>query len=230
MSKIPDQRPVWERKHSAGEHEALRHSPSPLAGLAEPLFPRHSRILELGCGVGRDAIFFASKGHTVIATDGSPTVIQQDKAHFPNRGIEFEVLDMQEPLPFLASSFDVIYANLSLHYYTHEKTREIVEEIAKKLKPRGVLAFACKSVDDFHHGNGEEVEKDVFVSPKGHVRHLFSIDYTKDLLAGLFTIEHLDTVEEEYNGEKSNILRCVAKIGTNYADRTTPSLASTDTT
>lgn len=219
MSRIPDQGAVWERKHSAGEHEGLRHSPSPLAKLAAPKLPQHSKILELGCGVGRDAIFFAKGGHSVIATDSSPTVIRQDRHHFSDLGIEFTVLDMQAPLPYPAESFDVIYANLSLHYYSHQKTREIIEEIADKLKSNGVLVFACKSVDDFHHGKGEEVEENVFVSPKGHVRHLFSTPYAKELLTGLFLIEYLDTVEEEYNGEKSNILRCIAKKPGNNGDK-----------
>lgn len=208
---IPDQKPVWDRKHSTGEHEDLRHTPSPLAKLVEPKFPRRAYILDLGCGVGRDAVFFAKKGHKVIATDVSEIAIEQDKQHFLDSGVEFGVLDMREPLPYPAESFDVVYANLSLHYYSHKVTREIVERIAKVLKKNGILVFACKSVDDFHHGNGTEVEKDIFVSPKGHVRHLFSVPYTKQLLQGLYDIDFLDVVEEEYNGEKSNLVRCVTK-------------------
>lgn len=211
MSKIPDQKPVWERKHSAGEHENLRYTPSPFSKIAEPKFPRAAAILELGCGVGRDAVFFAQHGHKVIATDSSETVIEQDLHHFPDAGVEFRVLDMREPLPYPAESFDVVYSNLALHYYSHQQTKEIVKEIFRKLTTGGLLAFACKSVDDFHHGNGEEVEKDVFVSSKGHVRHLFSIPYVKKLLDGLYDIEYLDTIEEEYNGERSNILRCIAR-------------------
>ncbi len=211
MSKIPDQKLVWDKKHNAGEHEVLRHTPSPLVKLSEPYFPKLSYILELGCGVGRDAEFFAQKGYKVVATDGSKVVINQDKKHFADSGIKFSVLDMQEPMPYPVESFDVVYANLSLHYYSHKKTREIVEEIARILKDDGLLAFACKSTDDFHHGNGEEVEKDVFVSEEGHVRHLFSLAYTRKLLDDLFDIKHLDKIEEEYNGQKSNIVRCIAR-------------------
>jgi len=207
---IPDQKPVWERKHAAHEHENLRHLPSPLAELIEPKLPPHSNILELGCGVGRDAVFFTSKGHDVIATDSSETVIKQDQEHFPDTGVEFGVLDMREPLPYKSETFDVIYSNLALHYYSHKQTREIVEEIAGKLKSNGLLVFACKSVDDFHHGNGMEVEKNIFVSKSGHVRHLFSITYTKQLLEGLYDIDLLDVIEEEYNGKKSNLVRCIA--------------------
>jgi SAM-dependent methyltransferase len=208
---IPDQKVVWDKKHSAGDHEKLRHVPSPLANLAEPYFPRQSYILELGCGVGRDAEFFAQKSHKVLATDGSEVVIKQNQGYLASAGIEFEILDMQDPLPYQDGSFDVVYANLSLHYYSHDKTREIMKQIARVLKITGLIAFACKSTDDFHHGNGEEVEENIFVSPKGHVRHLFSVGYTKQLLEVLFDIQYLDKIEEEYNGQHSNIVRCVAK-------------------
>lgn len=211
MTRIPDQGLVWEKKHQAGEHESLRNIPSPFAELAEPRFPRHSRILELGCGVGRDAIFFATNGHRVIATDSSPTVIQQDTQYYPKSSVDFRTLDMRKPLPYEDQAFDVIYSNLALHYYSHKQTREIVEEIAKKLMSAGLFAFACKSVDDFHHGNGVEVESNIFVSESGHVRHLFSVEYAEDLLSGLFEILHLDVIDEEYNGQHSNILRCIAK-------------------
>ncbi|MBI2009339.1 class I SAM-dependent methyltransferase [Candidatus Saccharibacteria bacterium] len=209
--KIPDQKPIWDRKHAEGDHEKLRHSPNPLAKLAEPYLSKRSKILELGCGVGGDAVFFTDKGHKVIATDVSDVVVEQNKRHFANTDVKFSVLDMRKPLPYKPESFDVVYVNLSLHYYSHDKTRKIVKEVAKVLKPDGIFAFACKSVDDFHYGKGDEVEKDVFVSEKGRVRHLFSIPYTRELLEGMFDIGYLDMVEEEYNGQRSNILRCIAK-------------------
>ena len=166
--------------------------------------------MELGCGVGRDGIFFAQQGHHVLATDASDVVIEQDQERFSDSSVSFEVMDMREPFPYPAESFDVVYANLSLHYYTHEETRRIVERVAEVLKLGGVFAFSCKSVDNTVLGNGEEVEKDVFVSETGHARHLFSEPYTRLLLNGLFQIDYLHIGDEDYNGTESNILQCVA--------------------
>jgi ubiquinone/menaquinone biosynthesis C-methylase UbiE len=33
--------------------------------------PEHARILDVGCGTGEDAIWFAERGHDVAATDVS---------------------------------------------------------------------------------------------------------------------------------------------------------------
>jgi len=211
MSSIPDQKPVWDEKHAAGDHEKLRHQPSPLAELTEPYFADHSHILELGCGVGRDAEFFTICGHSIVATDVSDVVIEQDRQHFADTGMKFDVLDMRNTLPYPANSFDVVYANLSLHYYGHDDTQRIVKDIQRVLKVGGLLVFACKSLENTELSVGEEVEQDVFVSATGHVRHLFSEPYTRTLLDGLFAIEHLDVIDEVYNGQESSVLRCVAK-------------------
>ena len=75
---IPDQGPIWEAKHARNVHESLRDTPSPFAEIASVYFNPASYILELGCGVGRDAIYFAELGHTIVATDFSPSVIRSN--------------------------------------------------------------------------------------------------------------------------------------------------------
>jgi SAM-dependent methyltransferase len=201
MIEVPDQRPVWDEHHGAGRNADLRHTPSPLAELAAPHFPPHAHILELGCGVGRDAVFFAGQGHSVLATDGSKVVIEQDRRYFSDHNVTFDVVDIREPFPYKPESFDVVYANLSLHYYSDEQTRAIVQQIVRVLKYGGTLAFACKSYDDIH-SNGEEVAPNMFVSDTGVVIHLFSIDYARSFVQGILRIDHLDEVEEEYKGRR----------------------------
>ncbi len=40
------------------------------------LFPAGSRVLELGCGTGEDAVWLAQRGVRVVATDASPLMVQ----------------------------------------------------------------------------------------------------------------------------------------------------------
>jgi len=207
---IPDQKPVWDKRHASGDHEDLRDTPSPLARLVEPKFKRASKILDLGCGIGRDAVFFDKNGHDVLATDVSDVAIRQNKEHFKNTGVKFSVLDMRDPFPYAEESFDVVYANLSLHYYLDGKTREIIREVARVLRPNGIFTFACKSYDEIHN-QGKEVEKNIYVSPTGVAIHLFTKNYAQDITQGLFEMDYLDEVEEEYKGRFSRIVRCIVK-------------------
>jgi SAM-dependent methyltransferase len=206
---IPDQTEKWDKKHSRGDNENLRDVSNPFAELVEPMLPENSYILELGCGVGSDSLYFGSKGHTVLATDSSETVINQNNSLYDYHNVQYRVLNVQQPLPY-DSEFDVVYSHLSLHYFSHEKTREIVENVAQVLKEGGIFAFVCKSKDEVRTKGAKEVEKDVFVGPKGSL-HLFSILYTRQLLDGLFAITHLDEIDEEYNGRVSSIVRCIAR-------------------
>lgn len=208
---IPDQTKVWDKKHGNNEHEILRDSPSPLAELTKTYLPVSVTILELGCGVGRDARYFATLGHTVLATDSSTVAIHQNLDLHPAENVSYEVFDLKTGLP-TADKHDAIYANLSLHYFTDADTKQIFKNIAASLVPDGILAFACKSKDSFRTDGAEQVEKNVFVAPNGHAMHLFSIAYAQEVLGDAFKVLYIDEINEEYMGRTSDIVRCIAKV------------------
>ena len=208
---MTDQRELWDTKHAVDEHAKYRGGPMTFAKSVEPFFPRQAEVLDLGCGVAGDAYFFAQRGHRVTATDFSETVIEQDKLLLQHPNLSFSVLDMTGPLSFPTSSIDVVYAHLSLHYYDHETTAKVFDEIARFLKPNGLFCFACKSTKDSDYGHGEEVAPDIFVSSQGHVRHFFTSDYATQLLSHAFMVQSLEEVTECYVDKSASFIRCVAK-------------------
>ena len=55
-------------------------------------------VLDIGCGLGDNAIFLASRGHSVTGLDGSPAAIEQARARdarrpTPARSVTFDVAD-----------------------------------------------------------------------------------------------------------------------------------------
>lgn len=211
MHHIPDQTKLWNEKHGAGEHASHRSEPAPFALLAEPFFPRASRLLEIGCGVGSESKLFADNGHNVLATDISEVVIAQNKEYYKDSLVEFTVLDIARPLPFDDGAFQVIFSHLALHYYSDTVTRAIFSELRRVLETDGILAFACKSINDSKYGIGEALEKDMFLASGKHVRHFFSIDYARSLLGDDYEILHLDEVVEHYSKDASALVRCIAR-------------------
>ncbi|HEX5448130.1 MAG TPA: hypothetical protein VFW90_02945, partial [Candidatus Saccharimonadales bacterium] len=98
-----------------------------------------------------------------------------------------------------------------MHYYSDEQTQTIVDEAARVLAENGVFAFACKSYDDLH-SSGQELAPNIFSYDNGVTIHLFSMDYARQLLLHQgFEISYLDEVNEEYNGRRSKIVRCIAR-------------------
>lgn len=209
MLDIPDQEMLWDKKHGQGEHASHRGHPAHFAQKAVGYFPDNAAILEIGCGVGSDSVFFAQAGHNVLATDISSVVLEQGSALYDNPNITFEKVDVSRPLKYSSSQFDVVYAHLSLHYYDDTTTRRVFDEIYRVLKPGGVFAFACKSTDDVDYGKGEEIEKDFFVA-KGHVRHFFTVEYVRSLLGKQYDIAVLEDTEEHYSNKTSAFVQCIA--------------------
>jgi SAM-dependent methyltransferase len=182
---LPDQRDLWAETYGESPAPAARTSAFVEACLQ--VLPPASHILELGCGTGVDAEAFANAGHTVIATDFVPAVIataQARDALIPE--LTFREMRIDRPFPFADAEFDAVYAHLTLHYYTHAKTREIVTEIHRVLKPGGLILFACKSPADPAWGRGTEVEPNLF-DFHGKVRHFFTEEYAREILTDGFT-------------------------------------------
>lgn len=204
-----DQEKLWNRKHAAQEHRAWFDKPNTFARSVTKDFLPGSRLLELGCGIGADARYFAKLKMQVIATDFSDRIIEQNK-NFQLSNLQFKTMDIAQSFPFSDGYFDIVYAHLSLHYFTDAITRQVFDEIARVLKPAGKLYFSCRSISDPLYGEGEMVERDVFTRDQ-HIRHFYSTNYTKAVLAEHFTIRKLTSVSGAYTNHPAAFIRCWAE-------------------
>ena len=71
------------------------------------------KLLELGCGEGRDAFPLLNTGSDLVATDISPAAIQYCRNKFPEYADRFQVLDCVAGI--LDGKFDFIYAVAVVH-------------------------------------------------------------------------------------------------------------------
>ena len=113
-------------------------------------------------------------------------------------------------MSFNDNKFDVVYARLSLHYFTDKITKKIFNEMHRVLRPNGYLCFICKSTNDPLYGKGIEVEKDMFEN-NGHVRHFFSENYAKLLLVDRFKIQKIESGDEKFYGNDSAFVKIIAQ-------------------
>jgi len=205
-----DQREHWDELHAKGAVDHLSENPSPFTYEVAQLLSPHQKILELGCGVGNDSNYFAQLSHKVLATDFSKVAIEKNRELYNNDNLTFEVLDTSHTFPFKNNSYDLVYARLSLHYFTDEVTHQIFEQITRVLKNGGLLAFVCKSTDDPKYGKGKMIECDMY-ERDGHIRHFFSKDYAEKLLEDKFQIITLEEGEEEFYSDISSFIKVIAR-------------------
>lgn len=205
---MTDQKQFWNDAHSNAIIAAHSDKQTSFAEDSNKTLPGKAKLLELGCGEGNDSIYFAEQGHDVIATDVAESVISKNNQRYSHPHLRFALQDTSRPLDFPDSSFDAVYARLSLHYFTDATTRKAFAEIARVLRPGGKLCFMCKSTEDRLYGQGRQIEPDMFESD--HIRHFFSEAYAKDLLQHDFTIERILSGKEDIYGKTSGFIKVVA--------------------
>ncbi len=95
---------------------------NPLVALEEPWVDsllgeiRGLNILEVGCGTGRHAIRYASRGAVVRALDFSPVMIEQARQQAGANNVQFQLHDLSLPLPFPDQAFDRVLCALVLDH------------------------------------------------------------------------------------------------------------------
>lgn len=208
---MQDQKKLWNDAMTSEDVFKSTTKQTDFAEEVASIIPPHSKILDLGCGLGKDDAIFAQSGHTILATDFAELAIEKNKAQYKNvPNLSFEVLDLNRSFPFSDNAFDVVYARLSLHYFTDSMTREIFQEIHRVLKPSGYLCFLCKSTNDKLYGEGIQIEKDMY-ERNGHVRHFFSEVYAKTLLEKYFKIVKIESGDKMIYKRDSSFIKVIAQ-------------------
>ncbi len=108
--------------------------------------PRPYRILDFGCGPGRDLKVFAALGHEAIGLDGSAEFAAMARQDSGCEVLQQDFLALDLP----ASSFDGVFANASLFHVPSAELPRVLGELRAALKPGGVL-FAS-----IPHGDNSE--------------------------------------------------------------------------
>ena len=107
--------------------------------------PRDKRILEIGCGEGRDAAFLLNYGYNVLATDVSEQAITFCRKHFPEYGNKFVKADCLTDS--FEEKFTFIYAVAVLHMFVSDSDRKAFYSfIYRHLSDNG-LALVCSMGD-----------------------------------------------------------------------------------
>ena len=110
--------------------------------------PAKGRILDLGCGSGRDSKTFIGMGYTVTALDGSPELcrIASDYTGLSVRCLMFHDLDYD-------NAFEGIWACSSLHHLSRDQLNETLPKVIRALKPGGIL-YTC-----FKYGESDYIDE-----------------------------------------------------------------------
>lgn len=141
-----------------------RNKGKDLTGLYQA-FEKHlkgKRILDLGCGTGRDAAYFTSKGFDVVGLDFSQEMLKIAKKAAPE--VEFIQQDLTANLMSLGM-FDGVWAMASLLHLDETEFKDTLVQIKEILEPGAPLFLSIKVADfndvgarDFHYWDTDKLD------------------------------------------------------------------------
>ena len=108
------------------------------------------KILDCACGIGTQALGFASRGHRVVASDLSPAAVARAKREAESRGLEISshVSDITALAEIEERDFDVVAAlDNALPHLTREQVAAAVRAMGSKLRPGGLLLASIRDYD-----------------------------------------------------------------------------------
>ena len=100
------------------------------------------RVVDLGCGQGRDALFIARKGHQVLAVDMSPHGIRDIEAAARAEGLNITgmVADIRDFCP--DGLFDIVLIDRTLHMLDPQDRRHVMSKVMAHVAGGGWLLIA----------------------------------------------------------------------------------------
>ena len=123
-----------------GNNDVVQWLRGALLRLVSDTFPPGSRLLDLGCGTGIDAVQLAQRGYSVTASDWSPRMASVTRARALDAGVgdrmDVVTLGMHELHRLPARSFDGIYSDLGAVNCVGDPA-DLAAECARLLHPNG---------------------------------------------------------------------------------------------
>lgn len=184
--------------------------------VAGKYFPQGSAILDVGCGMGREAFALDGLGYRVTGVDISETVIAEARqsAAEQNRSIDFIVTDGLS-LPFPDGHFDVVvmWAQAFGNVHGSRNQLRLLKEFNRVLKPFGIACFSGHDVDYVTRLHKQYTDGNKFYAyaDTGAYWQLFTCDDLEELAeAAGFNIRECGSTLNYDPAADKQVLYCVA--------------------
>ncbi|HOS16945.1 MAG TPA: class I SAM-dependent methyltransferase [Bacteroidales bacterium] len=188
--------------------------PSLFARYVADLLLAPKEIVELGCGNGRDALFFANLGHSVTAIDQCESEIKflstryQQLKNIYFMHADFTKMDNRRP-------FDLLYSRFTLHSISAQQEKDVCIWAFNNLNVNGYFCIEARGQKNeiFRKGQPVQNEPDAFIYDQ-HYRRFLNFDaFCHELKQIGFKIHY--AAEEKgfapFNGENETYIRVVAQ-------------------
>lgn len=195
--------------------EYYRKNPNPvdpstfakfIIGFMEP----EKKLIELGCGNGRDSVYFAQQKINVTAIDQ----IEEEMDYLNKKHSLYNLNFKADDFTNLDTDkkYDYIYSRFTLHSVNEEAEKRVFNWITKQLNDEGLFFLEVRSINDPMFQKGEKISESENVTT--HYRRYLDFDETIEKLEkrGLKIIYKLESQGlAKYKDDDPTLIRIVAQ-------------------
>jgi len=160
-------------------------------------FSKDQKILDAGCGEGRNQVYFLREGYQVFGVDSNPIAVQMARIQAQTIQKDYDIHRFQtalvEDMPFHKGAIDVLISSAVLHFAQDTAHfYKMMDEMMRVLKRQGLLFLRMATDYGGMIEASTSLENGVYQLPDGSKRFVL----TEALLANIqdkYGLEHLET-------------------------------------
>lgn len=201
---------LWEREYGTLKviPSSTRTLPSKALVLFSEIldFKNLRRVLDVGCGIGRNSVYLAKKGCQVHAVDFSETALNQLNAAATREGLRSKIhicyCLLQSTFPYRDRAFDLVVDSYVFCHFTDDRVKEHYRsELCRVTKPGGLVFSSVFSVRDAYyremigHTHSDEGPRVIVDPHNGIKKRLYTEDEIKAFFQRAFDVMYFVTLE-----------------------------------
>lgn len=180
------------------------------------LFKPHFKILDAGCGEGRNLVYFVRNGYQVYGIDKNEDSIQMLKHLINTNNKEYLrgrfIIGNVSEMPYKSHEFDAIISSAVLHFAENkDHFLEMLREMVRVLKPGGIL-FARMATDVSMKEEIKPIGDGKYFLPDGSVRFLLTKELLKEIMQQ-FKLEFIEPFKTVVVDQKRSMSTLVLSRG-----------------
>lgn len=207
----PDGRAYWNQYYAAKSGPA---GPSDFARFVAEYLEPGQKLIDLGCGEGRDSLYFQGLGLRVSAVDSAREAIGLIEAQ--KRPVFAVCDDFVRAKALFCVDYAHAYARWVVHAINVEQQAEMIRNVHQALTDGGRFFIEVRTVADPKYGLGDPLEPDAFFQDQHYRRFIRPGELRRELEEQGFVIDYFQESDQfsVVGEDRPCLLRVVARKST----------------